>query len=116
MRAGAIFDLIPRLEAPTGARQKSWGSGHSSEYAYTSALLQTDVDLAALAIHYSKQLAQAGWIRSGEGQSGPLVWQTWTFQDEDRQPWNGQFFILKAQGKPRHHYLYIQVDWANASE
>jgi hypothetical protein len=95
-RTGALYDLLPTLEAPPGARQKSYGDGFSSEYAYTSALLQTDADLLTLALHYRRQLEQAGWTRTGEGQSGPLVWQTWSFQDEAHQPWNGQFFFAQS--------------------
>ena len=116
LRTGGVSDLIPLLEAPRGARQKSRGAGNSSEFAYTSAVLETDADLATLNTHYAMQLEKAGWTRTAEGLNDPLVWQTWRFQDEDQQPWNGQFFILKAQDKARLHYLYIQVDWANASE
>ena len=116
LRTGGVSDLIPLLVAPKGARQKSRGAGNSSEFAYTSALLETDADLATLNMHYAMQLEMAGWTRTAEGLSGPLAWQTWTFADEDQQPWNGQFFILKSQDKAHLHYLYIQVDWANASE
>jgi hypothetical protein len=104
-------DLIPPLYPPKGARQQGgWGGGGSSHW-HSNSTLEANADLPALAAHYNSQLAQGGWTLSGEGQSGPLARSTWTFQDEDKEPWRGLFFILGVPGKDRHYVLEIRIDW-----
>ena len=102
------MDLIPPLFAPQGARQQGGGGG--GDQWHSSATLETDADLPELAIHYNSLLARGGWTLTGEGQAGPLAWSTWTFQDEEKEPWSGLFFILKVPGKERKFTLNIQIN------
>ncbi len=115
-RGMGLHDLIPRLVPPVGARQQPSGGGGGSDSYYSSATLDTDIDLATLSSHYASQLEKSGWIRNGEGLDGPLAWHTWTFQDEDKEPWRGLFYILKVPGTEREHDLNVRVDWANKGE
>jgi hypothetical protein len=108
-------NLLPPLPAPAGARQTGGGGGGGSDSYYSSATLETDADLPTLTTHYAGQLEKAGWSQIDAGQSGPLAWHAWTFQDEDGEPWRGLFFILKIPGAERQYALYIRVDWANKS-
>lgn len=105
-----LQELIPMLYSLPGARQTSRGGGGSDDNWHSSAGLETDTDLPALAVHYNGQLARSGWTLSGEGLAGPLTWSTWTFHDKENEPWHGLFFILHTPGKDRHHVLEIRID------
>jgi hypothetical protein len=106
-----LQELIPMLYPPPGARQSGGGGGGSGDNWHSSAVLETDAGLPALAVHYNGQLARGGWTLSGEGLAGPLAWSTWTFQDKENEPWRGLFFILDTPGKDRHYVLEIRIDW-----
>lgn len=56
------------------------GGGGIGGY-YSNAALRTNLDPAAVAVHYAQQLRDAGWVPQGEGKSGPAAWSAWTFQD-----------------------------------
>ncbi len=111
MEHHGFYDLIPQLAPPEGAKQTGGGGSGGQDNASSSASLETDVELAALIPHYTKQIEAAGWIKQDEGQSGPLAWNAWKFQDEDNEPWRGFFFILKSPGKQREYSLYVEVKW-----
>jgi hypothetical protein len=106
-----LQNLIPPLMPPKGAKQQGGGGGGGGDSWRSSATLDTDMELTALSTHYAAQLAKGGWVRTDEGKTGPLAWSTWTFQDEDKETWNGLFFILKRPGKERQHVLEVRIDW-----
>jgi hypothetical protein len=106
-----MHDLIPTLFPPQGANQQGGGGSGGTGSWYTSATLQSDLDIPELASHYHKQLVKGGWKMNGVGQDGPLAWSTWTFQDEEKTPWNGLFFILKTPGKEGQYILEARVEW-----
>lgn len=108
-----IDEFLPPLQPPTGAAQMGGGGGGGSDSYYSSATLETTADLTTLTTHYSSQLEQAGWTRTDAGQSGPVAWHTWTFQDEDGEPWRALFFMLKVPETEGQYFLYIKTDWAN---
>jgi hypothetical protein len=105
--------LIPPLVPPAGARQMGGGGGGGSDSWYSAATLEADADLAALSAHYASLLEQGGWTRTDEGNAGPAAWHTWTFQDEDKEPWYGVFFMLKLPGKEHEYFLYIRIELAD---
>jgi hypothetical protein len=106
-----LHELIPPLYPPQGARQQDGGGSGSMGSWYTSATLLTDAELPALVTHYHPQLVKGGWTLTGEGQSGPLAWSTWTFQDEDKESWRGLFFILKSPGRDNQFILVVRIEW-----
>lgn len=110
MHRPGFEELIPPLVPPAGARQRDGSGGGGSDSWYSTATLEADVDLATLTAHYASQLAQGGWTRTDAGSAGPVVWHTWTFQDEDKEPWYGMFFMLKLPGKEREYFLYIRIE------
>jgi hypothetical protein len=115
-RMRGMYEPIPPMAAPLGARQIGGGGSGSDEGWLSTATLETDLDLAALAAHYAGQLEKAGWKRAADGQSGPLAWHTWTFVDEDQEPWEGLFSIFAVPGKPRKHTLSLFMEWVNKPE
>jgi len=102
--------VIPDLAPPPGSRQMGGGSGGSSASWHSDATLHTDLDLPTLATHYASQLEHAGWTSTGAGHDGPLTWSTWTFHDEDAEPWHGLFFALRHMGAERDCFLSMHVD------
>ncbi|HEY7357724.1 MAG TPA: hypothetical protein VH590_14705 [Ktedonobacterales bacterium] len=110
VRDMGLEQLIPPLAPPEGARQMGGGGGGGSDSWYSSATLEADTDLATLTAHYADQLAQGGWTRTDAGSAGPAAWHIWTFQDEDKEPWYGMFFMLKSPGKEREYFLYIRIE------
>ena len=111
MERHGFHDLIPALAPPEGARQTGGGGSSGQDTVSSHAMLETDVELAALIPHYAKQIEAAGWIKQDEGQSGTFAWNAWKFQDEDNEPWRGTFFILKSPGRQREYSLYVEAKW-----
>ena len=74
----------------------------------------SDLEIAAIAAHYTRQLEAVGWTRHAEGQDGPLAWSTWTFQDDDGQNWQGWFFALRTSDQPGKYMLQVHAQWTDA--
>jgi hypothetical protein len=104
--------LIPSLAAPPGVQQRGGGGGSSDNNAYTSASLETELAASALADHYSQQLQEAGWTQLDEGDSGPVSWHTWSFQDEEGEAWQGLFFVTEIPQSTDRHTVYLEISQA----
>jgi len=111
-----IQNLIPPLVPPKGAKQFSGGGGGGMDSWHSSATLVADIELPELATHYTTQLAKGGWKLTGEGHDGPIAWSTWTFSDEQGEPWRGLFFILKVPGKEQSYILEARINWEKSGE
>lgn len=112
MMARPMESLIPGLMPPPGNPQSfdgGGGSGNSNSW-YSSASLDTDLDLATLVKHYHSQLEKAGWLLSGQGVSGPVAWSQWTLKDKEGEEWQGLLLIYKNFDKARHHFLHVKVE------
>ncbi|MHB8597316.1 MAG: hypothetical protein ACYDER_10960 [Ktedonobacteraceae bacterium] len=111
MQRPVMHDIIPRLIAPADAQQQGGGGGGSSDNVYSSATLTLDKDVAivALASHYTTQLERGGWTRIDAGNSAPFAWSTWTFHDEDNEPWLGSFIIFKMPVQQPQYALYVHA-------
>ncbi len=117
MQSSEIFmgvsSLIPSLEPPTGGRQWGGGGGSNSESASTSATLdmENDVTLPLLADHYTRQLEQGGWQRTGEGSTEPMAWSTWELRDKENERWLGVFALLRVPGIERKYSMHMNINW-----
>ncbi len=104
------FDrIIPHLEPPLGSYQWPGGGGGGTGDAYSTATLDSELDAAAIGAHYVAQLKEGGWSLSDEGQGRPQAWSTWSFIDEDGQPWSGVFFALRLAGSSQRYFLFVHV-------
>jgi hypothetical protein len=113
MMARPMESLIPSLLPPPGDTQDfngGGGGGGNSNGWYSSATLDTDLDLAALATHYNTQVDKAGWHVSGQGVAGQVAWSQWTLNDKEGQDWQGLLLIYKDLGNARHHFLHVKVE------
>lgn len=108
----ALYELIPRLTPPAGARQQSGGGGSGSDSVHSSATLvmNNDTGIEELAAHYNRLLESGGWTRSNAGISGPFAWSTWTFHDENNELWYGSLTIFKAPTRYPQYTLYVQAN------
>jgi len=106
-----MVNLIPNLMPPPGNIQNfdGGGSGGSQNSWFSSATLDTGLDLEALAFHYNAQLEKAGWHLSGQGLNGPIAWSQWTLQDKDGEDWQGRFLIYRNFSNPRNYFLQANV-------
>jgi hypothetical protein len=107
--------LLPKLKAPTGASQIPRGGGGGGASWYTSAAIESDLDRQAIGDHYDRQIAQAGWTRTGEGSDEQQAWSAWSFTDADGQAWQELFSIVKVPQTPRQHFLQLYIAWADDS-
>ena len=102
--------ILPPIAPPPNARQFPEGGGGGDERVSTSARVESDADLAALAAHYNKQLERAGWQRQSSGESEPVAWSAWAFEDDfddEKQPWRALFVLLKWPGEPRRSWAQL---------
>ncbi len=110
----AVSNLIPTLEPPSGGHQ--WvggGGGNNSESASTSATLdmESDITLPLLADHYTRQIEQGGWQRTGEGSTEPMAWSTWELRDKENERWMGVFTLLQVPGMEHKYYMQMNINW-----
>ncbi len=110
----AVSNLIPTLEPPSGGRQWAGGGGGSnSESASTSATLdmESDIALPLLAEHYTRQIEQGGWQRTGEGSTELMAWSTWELRDKENERWMGVFTLLQVPGMEHKYYMQMNINW-----
>ncbi len=109
---------FPTLTFPAGSTslRGGWGGGGwGQDEAHFDATVQTEMDLAALAAHLASQLERAGWERQGSGQDGALAWSTWSFRDEQGDPWRGVLYTLRRPDQERQFMLHLAAEWAGVA-
>lgn len=106
-----MISLIPNLVPPPGNVQNfdGGGSGGSSNSWFSSATLESDLDLGALATHYNTLLQKAGWHLAGQGVNGPVAWSQWTLKDNEGEDWQGRFLIYRNFSNTRNYFLQANV-------
>lgn len=107
------FELIPMLLPPTGSHQQGGGGGGGSDRVYSSATLESDLDLPTIMAHYVEQLTAADWTTVAQGIDGPMAWSTWTWQDQEGEPWQGLFFVMQW-GAANNYFMEIHLRSADA--
>ena len=96
--------VLPPIAPPPRSQQFQEGGSGGDDRLNIGARVESDGDLATLVAHYMAQLEQAGWQRQGGGESNPVAWSTWTFEDDYegvKEPWRALFVLLKWPGEPR---------------
>lgn len=84
---------IPSLEPPPGVGRLGGGRGRSIGEASASALLETDMPLAALLDLYRQQVLEPCWEVPQGDVADDLAVLTWSFQDDDGFSWVGVLLI-----------------------
>jgi hypothetical protein len=107
-----IFSILPPLAPPPNSRQFPEGGGGGEDHITVNARVESDLDLAALAAHYTAQLEQGDWQRADGGESDPVAWNTWNFADEDKEPWRALVVIMRRPDAPRRYWVHILAEWA----
>lgn len=104
--------ILPPIVPPPHSEQFQEGGSGGEDRVSTSARVESELDLAALAAHYITQLERAGWQRtSSSGESDPVAWNTWTFADKDKEPWRALLVILKRPDAPRQCWAHLVAEW-----
>ena len=110
-----IWQVLPPIEPPVGAQQTVGGGSASEDRVEARASVETSLELAAVAAHYAQQFVNGGWVHGEAGQEGLVAWNTWTFQDDEKEPWRALFFILKRPDIPQRYTLHLEAEWATPS-
>lgn len=106
-----IWRILPPIAPPPRSQQWQEGGNSGGDRVSSSARLETDLDLPTVAAHYIAQLEKGGWQRRNSDEHDPVAWSTWTFQDEDKEPWSGLFIILKHPDMPRRYWVQVLAEW-----
>ncbi|HEY1391313.1 MAG TPA: hypothetical protein VGF38_22435 [Ktedonobacterales bacterium] len=106
-----MFSVLPPIAPPPKSQQFQEGGSGGDERGSTTARVETDLDLAALASHYITQLERGGWQRTDSGESDPVAWSTWDFESEEKEPWRALLVILKRPDAPRRYWAHLLAEW-----
>lgn len=110
-----IWDILPPIEPAPGAKQVARGGSDGSDRVEANAYVETNLDLVARAVHYIDLLKRSGWELRDEALFGPLAWSTWTFPDDENEPWRALFFILNRPDVAQCYTLRLEAEWADTS-
>ena len=117
MVTGAVTHaFLPKLVPPEGAQQTVRGMSFNVDEASSSASVQTDIGMEMLVRHYTAQLEKAGWNRTNEGESGPVAWNSWSFEDDEHVQWQGLFLLVKRQDVENQYFLHVRADSSRTGE
>lgn len=106
-----IFSVFPPIAPPPKSQQFQEGGSGGDDRVSTTARVETDLDLAALATHYTGQLERGGWQRTDGGVSDPVAWSAWTFESEDKESWRALLVILKRPDVPQRYWAHLLAEW-----
>ncbi len=106
-----IFSIFPPIASPPNSQQFQEGGGGGDDRVTTTARVETDLDLPALAAHYNAQLERGDWQRTDGGENDPVAWSTWSFESEEKEPWRALLVILKRPDVPRHYWVHLLAEW-----
>jgi hypothetical protein len=106
-----MFSVMPVIMPPPKSQQFQEGGSGGEDRVSTTARVETDLDLAALASHYTAQLERGGWQRADGGENDPVVWSTWSFESEEKEPWRALLVILKRPDAPRCYWVHLLAEW-----
>jgi hypothetical protein len=116
-RVHDIFGMLPPLSAPEGSSQRSVGGNAGATEVWNTATLISDLDVKAVADHYTAQLIEGGWtlVETGYGENAGanggkrVAWSCWRFTDDENRTWYGSFAMLCHPETPHDYALVIQA-------
>ena len=106
-----MFSVFPVIMPPPRSQQFQEGGSGGDDRVSSSARVESDLDLATLAAHYTTQLERGGWQRTDGGENDPVAWSTWSFESEEKEPWRALLVILKRPDVPRRYWIHLLAEW-----
>lgn len=106
---GLEESVLPTLKPPPSAMLLPRSAGGGYYDVESTAVLETDLDLASIGAHYVTRLRNSGWTLTEESQGGPQAWSAWAFSDDAGQRWIGLLVALRLPEPPRQHFLQIHA-------
>jgi len=107
-----VFSVFPPIAPPPKSQQFQEGGSGGDDRVSSTARVETDLDLAALATHNTAQLERGGWQRTDGGESDPVAWSTWSFESEEKEPWRALLVILRRPDVPQRYWVHLLAEWA----
>ncbi len=100
---------LPPLTPPSHTKVELRGSRGSNHDWESMAMLETSLDVQALAAHYTAQLQRVGWIRRDSGQSSLSAWSNWLLKDNKGQSWQGMLNLSQVEGKANQYFASVRL-------
>ena len=99
--------LLEKLRPPRQAETFEGGGGGNDDSEHLSLELHTQLDLGAIAQHYTSELQRHGWNLRDRGQLGPIAWSTWesTHDGKERET---LWFAAQIPDLPTRYFIYLQ--------
>jgi hypothetical protein len=101
--------LLPPLVSPSNAGVSGVSTIATDQTAYSYTLLNTKLDIQALADHYATQVEKAGWKRLNREITQQGIWNTWTLKDQQGQLRQGLLSINALAGAPNEYIVYFSM-------
>jgi hypothetical protein len=100
---------IPPLTPPSNTTVSLRGGGGSYDDWESRAMLETELDVQALAAHYAAQLQRVGWTQRDNGHSELVTWSNWLLKDKKGQSWQGMLNLVKVEGKTNQYLASVRL-------
>lgn len=100
---------LPPLTPPSNTKVELRGSRGSNDYYDSMAMLETELDVQALAAHYTAQLQRVGWTQRDSGQSSLSAWSNWLLKDKQGQSWQGMLNLSQVEGKANQYFASVRL-------
>lgn len=83
-------------------------SGAGGTYDHSTTLIfDTDLEVQAILDNFVKQLEAKGWRQLESGSGPSLHWSTWTYQDQEKQTWNGVLDLFQSPQNSSRYFLAV---------
>jgi hypothetical protein len=121
LRLERVDRMIPVLRTPPGAQQpggRVGGTGtdggtlsdHDFTMNMSATLTDAWLDPAAVGQHYHDQLVHAGWTPTSVGAMPRAAWSTWTFTDEDGEPWSAVLLAIQLLPTAGRYLMTLRAE------
>jgi hypothetical protein len=103
------YAILPVLHAPPDTMQVNEGGGGGSNQVNAGARLIGSIDLVAVESHYTAQLRAAGWELRQSGNTPPIAWSIWQFQDGEGINWDAIFTVFQDAERKNRFRLRLEA-------
>jgi hypothetical protein len=97
------IEILPKLVPPDESELSS--SGHATYSSY--GMLESELNLSAIANHYAYELERYNWTCLEKAQRNAVTSSRWAFTDESGRAFDAQLIIISLPFKDDEHLLLI---------